>query len=155
MSGERLEIDDVVVAYGGEAPVLHGISLDVQPGEFVALLGSSGCGKTTLLRATAGFVPVRQGHIRVGGRDIAGLPPEKREMALVFQSYALWPHMSVAQNVGYGLKLRRRPKPKIAERVAEILAMLGLTGFENRRVTQLSGGQRQVDKMVITFINFP
>jgi ABC-type Fe3+/spermidine/putrescine transport system ATPase subunit len=143
MAGERLEIDEIVVSYGGDGPVLDGLSLDVAPAEFVALLGSSGCGKTTLLRAISGFVPVSRGSIRVGGREIGGLPPEKRDMAMVFQSYALWPHMTVAQNIGYGLRLRHWPRPSIARRIDEVLAMLGLAGFGGRRVTQLSGGQRQ------------
>jgi ABC-type Fe3+/spermidine/putrescine transport system ATPase subunit len=138
----RLEIDRVETAYGN-VRVLKGVSLDVAPGEFVALLGSSGCGKTTLLRTIAGFLNATAGEIRVGGRDIAGEPPDKRGMAMVFQSYALWPHMSVAQNVGYGLRLKKWPREKIAARVDEILAMLKLDGLGARKVTQLSGGQRQ------------
>ncbi|MBL0931370.1 MAG: ABC transporter ATP-binding protein [Alphaproteobacteria bacterium] len=138
----RLEIDRVEAAYGGTR-VLKGVSLDVAPGEFVALLGSSGCGKTTLLRCISGFVPVAGGAIRVGGRDITPMPPDKREMAMVFQSYALWPHMSVAQNIGYGLRLRKKSRAEIAARVAEMVAMLKLDGLGERNVTQLSGGQRQ------------
>ena len=130
------------VSYGA-TPVLKRISLSVAAGEFVALLGPSGCGKTTLLRAVSGFVPVNAGRISVGGRDITQAPPDKRGMAMVFQSYALWPHMTTAQNLGYGLKLRRVARPDIAKRVAEILAMLKLEGFGERNVTQLSGGQRQ------------
>ncbi|MGH8691444.1 MAG: ABC transporter ATP-binding protein, partial [Burkholderiales bacterium] len=103
----------------------------------------SGCGKTTLLRAVSGFVPVSAGRISVAGRDITHAPPDQRGMAMVFQSYALWPHMTTAQNLGYGLKLRRVAKPEIARRVVEILAMLKLDGFGERNVTQLSGGQRQ------------
>jgi ABC-type Fe3+/spermidine/putrescine transport system ATPase subunit len=142
MASSALEIQDVEVSYGA-TPVLHRISLAVAAGEFVALLGPSGCGKTTLLRAVSGFVPVSAGRIAVGGRDITQAPPDKRGMAMVFQSYALWPHMTTAQNLGYGLKLRRVAKPEIARRVAEILAMLKLEGFGERNVTQLSGGQRQ------------
>jgi ABC-type Fe3+/spermidine/putrescine transport system ATPase subunit len=123
--------------------VLRRVSLAVAGGEFVALLGPSGCGKTTLLRAVSGFVPVNSGKISVGGRDITREPPDKRGMAMVFQSYALWPHMTTAQNLGYGLKLRRVAKPEIARRVAEILGMLKLEGLGERNVTQLSGGQRQ------------
>ena len=137
-----LHIDRVEVAYGG-VKVLKGVSLDVAPGEFVALLGSSGCGKTTLLRSISGFVPVSGGSIRVDGRDVTGVPPERRDMAMVFQSYALWPHMTAAQNIGYGLKLRRMPRPEIAKRVDEILTMLKLDGLGGRMVGQLSGGQRQ------------
>ena len=142
MASAALEIADVEVSYGA-TPVLHRISLAVAAGEFVALLGPSGCGKTTLLRAVSGFVPVSAGRILVAGRDITHAPPDKRGMAMVFQSYALWPHMTTAQNLGYGLKLRRFAKPDIAKRVAEILAMLKLEGFGERNVTQLSGGQRQ------------
>lgn len=138
----RLEIDRVEAAYGGTR-VLKGVSLDVAQGEFVALLGSSGCGKTTLLRCISGFVPVADGVIRVGGRDITGMPPDKREMAMVFQSYALWPHMTVAQNIGYGLRLRKKSRGEIAARVDEMVAMLKLDGLAQRNVTQLSGGQRQ------------
>jgi ABC-type Fe3+/spermidine/putrescine transport system ATPase subunit len=141
-SGAAIGVRDLKVAYGG-TNVLHGVSLDFEPGSFTALLGSSGCGKTTLLRALSGFVPIQSGSIIVGGQDIASLPPEKRGMAMVFQSYALWPHMSVLQNIGYGLKLRGVPKTQIVEKVAALLAMLGLSGYEERKVTALSGGQRQ------------
>jgi ABC-type Fe3+/spermidine/putrescine transport system ATPase subunit len=142
MATASLEIAELEVSYGA-TPVLHKVSLAVAAGEFVALLGPSGCGKTTLLRAVSGFVPVGAGRISVGGRDITHAPPDKRGMAMVFQSYALWPHMTTAQNLGYGLKLRRVAKPEIARRVAEILTMLKLEGFGERNVTQLSGGQRQ------------
>ena len=130
------------VAYG-ENEVLKGIDLAIAPGSFVALLGASGCGKTTLLRTLSGFTPASAGSITVGGRDILGEPPERRGMAMVFQSYALWSHMTVAQNMGYGLKLRRVPRDEINRRVSELLQMLGLAGYENRSVTELSGGQRQ------------
>src|SRR5512134_1462015 len=142
MATATLEITALEVSYGA-TQVLHKVSLAVAAGEFVALLGPSGCGKTTLLRAVSGFVPVSGGRIAVGGREITREPPDKRGMAMVFQSYALWPHMTTAQNLGYGLKLRRVAKPEIARRVAEILAMLKLEGFGERNVTQLSGGQRQ------------
>ena len=140
--GAAIQVRGLHVAYGG-TPVLHGVSLDFAPGTFTALLGSSGCGKTTLLRSLCGFVPVTSGSILVGDRNVAPLPPEKRGMAMVFQSYALWPHMTVLQNMGYGLKLRGRPKAEIAAKVAALLAMLGLSGYEERKVTALSGGQRQ------------
>jgi len=137
-----LEIDEVSVAYG-DAAVLDRVSLDVGQGEMVALLGSSGCGKTTLLRAIAGFVNPRSGAIRIAGRDILGLPPERRGTAMMFQSYALWPHMDVAANIGYGLRMRGERRERIAERVGELLTLLQLEGFGPRAVTQLSGGQRQ------------
>ncbi|HEY5863333.1 MAG TPA: ABC transporter ATP-binding protein, partial [Casimicrobiaceae bacterium] len=137
-----LAIDAVSVAYG-DTTVLHDVNLDVARGELCALLGSSGCGKTTLLRSIAGFVRPTAGAIRVEGRDILGLPPEKRGTAMMFQSYALWPHMSVADNIGYGLRMRGWKKDAIAKRVLEMLDLLQLEGFGPRPVTQLSGGQRQ------------
>lgn len=137
-----LEIDGAAVHYGSMR-VLESLSLTVNRGEFVALLGSSGCGKTTLLRTIAGFIIPSVGAIRVGGRDVTRLPPDKRGMALVFQSYALWPHMTVAQNIGYGLKLRGLPRAEIASRVAEIQGLLGLDELGARKPTALSGGQRQ------------
>ena len=137
-----LAIEDLTVSYGGP-PVLHRVSLAVERGEMVALLGSSGCGKTTLLRSIAGFVMPDSGTIRIEGRDIARLPPEARGTAMMFQSYALWPHMSVADNIGYGLRMRGKKKDAIAARVEEMLKLLQLEGFGPRAVTQLSGGQRQ------------
>jgi putative spermidine/putrescine transport system ATP-binding protein len=137
-----LELSDVSVLYGASR-VLDRVSLGVAGGEFIALLGASGCGKTTLLRAICGFVPVAVGSIAVGGRDITRLPPDKRNIAMVFQSYALWPHMTVAQNIGYGLRLRGVGRFEIAKRIAELLAMLRLEGLAERKVTALSGGQRQ------------
>ena len=137
-----LSIEELTVSYGA-IRVLDRVSLDVERGEMIALLGSSGCGKTTLLRSIAGFVIPDSGAIRVEGRDIAGLPPEKRGTAMMFQSYALWPHMTVAANIGYGLRMRGWKKDAIATRVDEMLALLQLEGFAPRPVTQLSGGQRQ------------
>src|SRR4026207_1795059 len=136
MASAALDIADLEVSYGA-TPVLHRVPRPVAAGEFVALLGPSGCGKTTLLRAVSGFVPVESGRISVAGREITHEPPDRRGMAMVFQSYALWPHMTTAQNLGYGLKLRKVAKPEIARRVAEILAMLKLDGFGERNVTQL------------------
>ena len=109
----------------------------------VALLGSSGCGKTTLLRSIAGFVEPSSGAIRIEGRDLLALPPEKRGAAMMFQSYALWPHMSVAANIGYGLRMRGWKREAIAQRVEEMLALLQLEGYGARSVGALSGGQRQ------------
>ena len=142
MTTPYLSIDSLTVSYAGTR-VLDRVSLDVARGEMIALLGSSGCGKTTLLRAIAGFVVPESGAIRVDGRDILGLPPERRGTAMMFQSYALWPHMSVAANIGYGLRMRGWQRESIATRVDEMLALLQLDGFGPRPVTQLSGGQRQ------------
>jgi putative spermidine/putrescine transport system ATP-binding protein len=141
-SPTRLEVCEASVFYGANR-VLDRVSLSAAGGEFIALLGASGCGKTTLLRAICGFVPLASGSIAVGGRDITKLPPDKRNIAMVFQSYALWPHMTVAQNIGYGLKLRGVGRAEIAERIAALLAMLRLDGLGERKVTALSGGQRQ------------
>ena len=123
--------------------MLSDVTLDVARGELVALLGSSGCGKTTLLRSIAGFVTPQSGRIRIAGRDITGLPPEKRGTAMMFQSYALWPHMSVAGNIGYGMRMRGAARGAIARRVEELLALMQLQGYAARSVVQLSGGQRQ------------
>ncbi|TPM98305.1 ABC transporter ATP-binding protein [Mesorhizobium sp. B2-1-3A] len=140
--GNFLELGGVSAGYGASR-VLDGIELGIAKGEFVALLGASGCGKTTLLRAIAGFVSPSAGSIKVAGRDVTRLPPDKRGMALVFQSYALWPHMTVAQNIGYGLKLKRHARTEIARRVGEMEKLLGLDGLSDRKPAQLSGGQRQ------------
>jgi putative spermidine/putrescine transport system ATP-binding protein len=137
-----LEIDGVVVRFG-RMDVLRGVSLAVERGTLVALLGASGCGKTTLLRAVCGFGDVVRGRVSLAGRDITHLPPEKRDTAMVFQSYALWPHMTVAQNMAYGLRLRRVGKAEIARKIDALLALLQLDGLADRLVTQLSGGQRQ------------
>ncbi len=137
-----LSIESLCVGYGSTR-VLDDVSLGIGKGELVALLGSSGCGKTTLLRAIAGFVEPESGSIQVDGQDLLALPPEKRGAAMMFQSYALWPHMSVAGNIGYGLRMRGWKRDAIAARVEEMLALLQLEGFGPRPVTALSGGQRQ------------
>jgi ABC-type Fe3+/spermidine/putrescine transport system ATPase subunit len=140
--GTPLRIESLAAAYG-RTRVLHEVSLDVAAGEFVALLGPSGCGKTTLLRAIAGFVTPSAGRISAGDRDITHEPPEKRGAAMVFQSYALWPHMSVAKTIGYGLSVRGWDRARIAARVEEMLRLLRLEGLGERLPAQLSGGQRQ------------
>jgi ABC-type Fe3+/spermidine/putrescine transport system ATPase subunit len=137
-----LELRDVSSRYGS-TQVLSDIDLRIRRGEFVALLGASGCGKTTLLRVLAGFITPSAGEVRVGGSAVTHLQPDKRGMALVFQSYALWPHMTVAQNIGYGLKLKGMPRQEIAGRVAALQSLLGLDGLGARKPSALSGGQRQ------------
>jgi ABC-type Fe3+/spermidine/putrescine transport system ATPase subunit len=137
-----LSIEALTVSYAATR-VLDNVSLGVERGEMIALLGSSGCGKTTLLRSIAGFVVPDSGTIRVGGKDITRLPPEARETAMMFQSYALWPHMNVADNIAYGLRMRGWKRDAMAARVDDMLKLLQLEGFGLRSVTQLSGGQRQ------------
>src|SRR5690554_3560300 len=140
MGVEALALDRVSIRLG-QADILHDITLDVAAGSFTCLLGPSGCGKTTLLRAVAGFAPLSRGDIRIGERSIAGLPPEKRETAMVFQSYALWPHMNVGANLAYPLKLRGVPRAEREAKVAAILDLLDMSGYAARPVGSLSGGQ--------------
>lgn len=123
--------------------ILRGISLDVQPGEFVTLLGPSGCGKTTTLRIIAGLLSPDAGTVSLDGRDITNLVPEKRDVNTVFQNYALFPHMNVEKNISYGLRVRGVKKPEWQRRVAEMLRLVQLEGYEKRMPSQLSGGQRQ------------
>jgi len=137
-----LKIEGISAAYGDNI-VLDGINLDIQPGELFALLGPSGCGKTTLLRLIAGFADARQGRIMVGGKEISTLPPWKRDVGMVFQSYALWPHMTVGENVAFGLRERRLPRAEITRRVEAALTFVGLSSQIDRRPSQLSGGQQQ------------
>ncbi|MEW9807659.1 ABC transporter ATP-binding protein [Mesorhizobium sp. ZMM04-5] len=122
---------------------LKDINLDIEPGEFFAFLGPSGCGKTTLLRLIAGFVEARTGSVQVAGSEILSLPPWRRDIGMVFQSYALWPHLSVWKNVAFGLEERRLPAAEIKQRVGAALEIVGLNHLGNRRPSQLSGGQQQ------------
>ncbi len=126
-----------------QTTVLDGITLGVARGEFVSLLGPSGCGKTTLLRILAGLLAADHGRITLGGQDLSRLPPHRRNVGVVFQSYALFPHLTVAENVAFGLRARRRPRDGIAPRVAELLTLVQLGHLSGRSVAQLSGGQQQ------------
>ena len=135
-------IADVNLSYG-TTHVLKGVNLTIHPGEFFAFLGPSGCGKTTLLRLIAGFNVAQTGRVEVGGTDISALPPWKRDVGMVFQSYALWPHMSVAKNVAFGLEERRLPRDEIETRVDQALDLVGLKHLRDRKPSQLSGGQQQ------------
>ncbi|MGJ8646326.1 MAG: ABC transporter ATP-binding protein [Marinomonas colpomeniae] len=138
----RLHIENLQAKYG-EKLILNNINLSVEEGEMIALLGPSGCGKTTLLNALCGFVPISQGDIFSGDRVITHLPAEKRNITMVFQSYALWPHMTVAENIGYGLKVRKVKRAEIQSRVNELLRIVKLDNLQDEKVTALSGGQRQ------------
>jgi ABC-type Fe3+/spermidine/putrescine transport system ATPase subunit len=127
----------------GEVVALHEVSLQVRRGELLTLLGPSGCGKTTLLNLVAGFLAPDSGEIAIDGARVTDLPTWRREIGMTFQNYALFPHMSVASNVGYGLRARRLDKKEIARRIAAVLDLVKLTGLEDRRPRQLSGGQQQ------------
>ncbi len=137
-----IRFEAVSKLYGAHA-ALDRVSLEVEPGEFLTLLGPSGSGKTTLLMVLAGFTRPTSGRVLVGERDVTRLPPHQRDFGVVFQSYALFPHMTVAQNVAYPLRMRGRPRAEIARRVEEALALVRLDGMGERRPDQLSGGQRQ------------
>ncbi len=138
----HLRLVDVVKEFGDTRAVDH-VTLDIFSGEFFALLGPSGCGKTTLLRMLAGFEAPTSGRIELDGQDLTSVPPYERPVNMMFQSYALFPHMSVAKNIAFGLEQDRMPKPQIATRVAEMLALVKLDRFAERKPHQLSGGQRQ------------
>ena len=137
-----LEIRGVSKAYGGTS-VLRGIELAVEPGELMFLLGPSGCGKSTLLRIVAGLIRQDAGTVMLGGRDVSALPPESRNTPMVFQNYALWPHLNVAENIEFGLKIKKLPRTEIRETVGEMLAVVGMSEFAKRKVNELSGGQQQ------------
>ena len=127
----------------GSVTALHGLDLEINPGELFFLLGASGCGKTTLLRCLAGFYLPEEGKIFFGDEDVTRLAPHKRNTGMMFQSYALWPHMTVAENVAFGLEERRVPKAEIRRRVGESLESVHMGAFADRRPVQLSGGQQQ------------
>jgi multiple sugar transport system ATP-binding protein len=128
---------------GAERPALDALDLSISDGEFLVLVGPSGCGKSTSLRMLAGLEAVDGGHIRIGEADVTDADPKDRDIAMVFQSYALYPHMSVAQNLGFALKVAKRPKAEIKQRVAEVAELLDLTPYLDRKPKALSGGQRQ------------
>ncbi len=141
--------DDIAVRFNGvtkrfgDVVALHEVSLPIRRGEFMTLLGPSGCGKTTLLNLVAGFFSADGGEILIDGERVNDVPTYKREVGMMFQNYALFPHMTVAANVGYGLKMRRLSKAEIERRVHDVLTLVRLTGYEDRKPRQLSGGQQQ------------
>ncbi len=145
MSGRQniaVRLDGVLKRFG-ESVALHQISLTIEEGEFITLLGPSGCGKTTLLNLMAGFTETDGGEIFIDGEPVTEVPPYQREIGIVFQNYALFPHMSVEKNVGYGLRMRGVPKAEIAERVKNALALVKLADYGQRKPRELSGGQQQ------------
>lgn len=150
----RLSVVGLTHRYGDQQ-VLTDVNLDVMDGEFLTFLGPSGCGKTTTLRAIAGFLNPTEGQILLDGEDITGLPPYKRPVNMVFQQSTLFPHLNVARNIAFGLKVAKVPKNEIDERVAEALAMVRLEGFGHRRPTELSGGQRQRINLARALVNRP
>ncbi|HEY7632975.1 MAG TPA: ATP-binding cassette domain-containing protein, partial [Thermoleophilaceae bacterium] len=139
----------------GEVLALDGIDLDVQAGEFFTLLGPSGSGKTTTLRLIAGFEKADSGTVELAGEDVTGVPPNERNVNTVFQDYALFPHMTVGENVAYGMRVKKVPKSERGQRVNEALAMVRLDGYEGRRPSQLSGGQRQRVALARALVNRP
>ena len=150
-----LSIRDLRVVFEDGFTALGGVSIDIGENEFVTLLGPSGCGKTTLLRCIGGFEKPTSGEILYKGKNIIGLPPYKRAINTVFQRYALFPHLNVAQNVAFGPDLRKEDKKKTAEEVSRMLALVGLAGFEKRRISSLSGGQQQRVAIARALINKP
>lgn len=137
-----VEIKDIRKSYGS-VEVIHGVNVDISDGEFVALVGPSGCGKSTLLRMIAGLEPINGGTIAIGDRVVNNLPPAERDIAMVFQTYALYPHKSVGENMGFALKVAKTDKAEIARRVKEAAEILSLTEYLDRKPRHLSGGQRQ------------
>ena len=151
---ELLRLEGITKSFG-RVEVLRGLDLSVGKGEFITLLGPSGCGKTTILRIIAGLETADSGRVLMDGEDISALGPDKRGLNMVFQNYALFPHMNVEQNIGYSLKLKNRPKPEIRQGVQEALALVQLTGYEKRKPDELSGGQRQRVAVARAIINKP
>ena len=136
-------LDHVTKVFPGQVVAVNDLSLEIRDGEFMVLVGPSGCGKSTILRILAGLEEVTAGEVYIDGRKVTDLPPKDRDIAMVFQNYALYPHMTVEQNLGFGLRLRRTPRQEIRRRVLEVARILGLEGLLDRKPAALSGGQRQ------------
>ena len=155
MSEISLELKNIKKSFQEGEDVLESICLTAKKGEFVTLLGSSGCGKTTTLRIIAGLEQPDSGQVFLNGKDVTSLEPNQRNMNTVFQNYALFPHMNVADNIGYGLKLKKTSKAEISRRVKEMLELVQLSGFEKRKPSELSGGQRQRVAIARALVNNP
>ena len=150
-----LELKNIKKSFTPGEDVLDDICLTVARGEFVTLLGSSGCGKTTTLRIIAGLEQTDSGSVWINGQDVTKLPPDKRDVNTVFQNYALFPHMNVAENIGYGLKLRKVPRGEIKKKAAQMLELVQLEGYEKRKPSELSGGQKQRVAIARALVNNP
>ena len=150
-----LELKNIKKSFTPGEDVLDDICLTVARGEFVTLLGSSGCGKTTTLRIIAGLEQTDSGSVWINGQDVTKLPPDKRDVNTVFQNYAVFPHMNVAENIGYGLKLRKVPRGEIKKKVAQMLELVQLEGYEKRKPSELSGGQKQRVAIARALVNNP
>ena len=150
-----LELKNIKKSFTPGEDVLDDICLTVARGEFVTLLGSSGCGKTTTLRIIAGLEQTDSGSVWINGQDVTKLPPDKRDVNTVFQNYALFPHMNVAENIGYGLKLRKVPRGEIKKKVAQMLELVQLEGYETRKPSELSGGQKKSVAIARALVNNP
>lgn len=149
-----IQFRNIVKEFDGQI-VLKGVNLDIYENEFVTLLGPSGCGKTTLLRILGGFLEATEGKVIFDGEDISLVPPHKRELNTVFQKYALFPHMTVYQNIAFGLKIKKVSKDVIEQKVMRMLKLIGLEGYENKNVTLLSGGQQQRVAIARALVNEP
>jgi multiple sugar transport system ATP-binding protein len=139
----KILLDRVTKVFGDEVIAVNDVSLEIADGEFIVLVGPSGCGKSTILRILAGLEDVTSGELSIDDRQITDLPPKDRDVAMVFQNYALYPHMTVEQNLGFGLRLRKTPKEEQRRRVQDVAKILGLDKLMQRKPSELSGGQRQ------------
>lgn len=155
MAEVSLELKEIKKSFTEGEAVLDNISLEISKGEFITLLGSSGCGKTTTLRIIAGLEQPDAGSVWLDGREVTGLEPNQRDVNTVFQNYALFPHMNVAENIGYGLKLKKVPKSEIRKKVSQMLELVQLEGYERRKHSELSGGQKQRVAIARALVNNP
>ncbi len=155
MAEISLELKEIKKSFTEGEAVLDNISLEISKGEFITLLGSSGCGKTTTLRIIAGLEQPDAGSVWLDGREVTGLEPNQRDVNTVFQNYVLFPHMNVAENIGYGLKLKKVPKSEIRKKVSQMLELVQLEGYEKRKPSELSGGQKQRVAIARALVNNP